>query len=172
LSGLPLYGMVHNFQRNLDLDANKTLHPTHDGFAEWAGELVVMEENKMRYSNIREEDVQNMKGFGYFTPDNLDKGLHAKDFVNENWDATERNKVIQYLKDCYSTGYSYFERLPCHLCNEHDILSSQDMCDGMWTFPEALIHYVEHHNVVPMKSFLGHIRSNNFQVPELPDKFK
>ena len=62
--------------------------------------------------------------------------------------------------------------LPCYICNEYDVLSSQDMCDGEWIFPEALIHYIEQHNVVPSKAFLEHIRSNNYIVPVLPDDFE
>ncbi len=113
-----------------------------------------------------------MKGFGYFTPDSMDRGSHAKDFVDDKWDDAERMKVIQYLRDCYSTGYSVFEMLPCYICNEYDVLSSQDMHDDEWIFPEALIHYIEQHNVVPTKAFMEHIRCNNYLVPVLPDDFK
>ena len=112
-----------------------------------------------------------MKAFGYFTPDDMDRGDHAKDFVDDKWDATEKRKVIQYLQDCHLTGFTVFERLPCFICNEYDVLSSQGKCDGEWVFPEALIHYIEQHNVVPIKAFLEHIRFNNFIVPELPEDF-
>ena len=113
-----------------------------------------------------------MKGFGYFTPNEIGNRAHAKDFVDNNWDPIEKRKVIEYLKGCYPTSYAYFEMLSCYICNEHDILSSQDMVDGEWIFPEALIHYVEQHNVVPIKEFLERIRSNNYIVPTLPDEFK
>lgn len=126
----------------------------------------------MKYSNIQEEDARSMKGFGYFTPDDLDIGVHAKDFVDHAWPSEERNKVLNYLRDCYSTCYTVFERLPCYICNEFDVRSSQDMTDGGWVFPQALIHYVEQHHVVPAKPFLEHIRNNNYQVPELPDDYK
>ena len=112
-----------------------------------------------------------MKEFGYFTPNDMDAGVHAKDFVDDDWDYTERKKVIQYLISCQPTGYSYFERLPCYICNEYDALSSQDMVDGEWIFLKALIHYVEQHNVVPTQPFLEHIRRNNYMVPKLPDDF-
>jgi len=113
-----------------------------------------------------------MKGFGYFTPDDMGKGSHAKDFVDEEWDPTELEKIVQYLRSCYPTGYSYFEMLPCYICNEYDVLSSQDMIDGEWIFPEALIHYVEQHNVVPTTAFLERIRSNDYVVPVLPAGFE
>ena len=112
-----------------------------------------------------------MKGFGYFTPNDSDVGVHAKDFVDDNWDSAEREKVIKYLLSCHSTGNSCFERLPCYICNEYDVLSSQDMVDGEWIFPEALVHYVEQHSVVPTEPFLEHIRKNYYMVPILPDNF-
>jgi len=126
----------------------------------------------MKPSNNQEDESGDLKGCGYFTPDDLDIGIHAKDYVDKNWDEAEKIKVIKYLRDCYSTDYSYFEWLPCYICNDSDALSSQDMYDGAWIFPEALIHYVEQHNVVPLDAFLERIRANNYQVPALPDGFK
>jgi hypothetical protein len=95
---------------------------------------------------------------------------HPGEFVDASWDAVERRKVVDYLDDAYqipmfSCGYSWC-RMGCEGVPED--IGTQDLTDGVWLFPEGLVHYVRHHAVRPSEAFLVHLRSRDFRHADLP----
>jgi hypothetical protein len=92
------------------------------------------------------------------------------DFVDASWDAAERQKVIEYFDQAYqipiySCGPSWC-RMGC--ADLPGDIGTQDLTDGVWLFPEGLVHYVRHHAVRPPEAFLAHLRSRAFRHADLP----
>jgi hypothetical protein len=95
---------------------------------------------------------------------------HPRDFVDERWDESERQRVIEYLESSYLVPLITFGPSWCRMgCpgTPADI-GSQDLTDGTWVYPEGLIHYLKWHGVKPPEEFLEHLRRNGFNVPILP----
>lgn len=109
-----------------------------------------------------------LKRVGFWWSD-LEPDLpHPRDFVDPDWDASERKKVIAYLKQSYELhrykGLSWC-RLGCPGIPRD--IGSLDLTDGVWVFPQGFIHYVRRHKLKPPEAFLDHIRANDFEIPEL-----
>jgi hypothetical protein len=95
---------------------------------------------------------------------------HPADFVDASWDSAERQKVIEYLEGSYqipmfSCGPSWC-RMGC-AGHPRDI-GTEDLTDGVWIYPEGLVHYVRHHGVRPPQAFLDHLRGRDFRHADLP----
>lgn len=112
----------------------------------------------------------NVKFIGYWLPskkvlqmmyddgrseDTIDRFMslpHPANFVDDNWNDIEKEKVIQYLKSGKEVewwrGCSYC-RFGCG-----SLEGSTDKSDGKWVWPEAFFHYIEKHNVKPPVEFL------------------
>ncbi len=113
--------------------------------------------------------LDQMPRFGYWRSPEEPDLPHPGDFVDASWDAAERRKVIEYLDDAYqipmvSCGPSWC-RMGCAGVPED--IGTQDLTDGVWLFPEGLVHYVRHHAVRPPEAFLEHLRGRDFQQADL-----
>jgi hypothetical protein len=79
-----------------------------------------------------------------------------EDFVDETWDAEERERVVKYLKKApfveHWKGLSNC-RLGCSKDNGY-----RDHGDGTFVWPEGFVHYVENHGVRPPEEFVEHVR--------------
>jgi hypothetical protein len=95
---------------------------------------------------------------------------HPGDFVDTSWDAEERRKVIEYLDDAYQTPMFSCGPSWCRIgCTDiPEDIGSQELTDGVWLFPEGLVHYVRHHAVRPPEAFLEHLRNRDFCHADLP----
>jgi hypothetical protein len=78
--------------------------------------------------------------------------------------------VIEYLDHAYQIPMFSFGPSWCRMgCADipKDI-GTQDLTDGVWLFPEGLVHYVRHHAVRPPEAFLEHLRGRDFRHADLP----
>lgn len=72
---------------------------------------------------------------------------HPKQFIDESWDSEEKQAVITRLKNSYALPYPYVGKSWCRFnCGETE-MGNRDYSDGIYLFPEGLVHYIEHHNV-------------------------
>jgi hypothetical protein len=114
--------------------------------------------------------LEQMPRVGYWRspeePDLPDPG----EFVDASWDAEERRKVIEYLDDAYQTPMFSFGPSWCRMgcAGVPKDIGTQELTDGVWLFPEGLVHYVRHHAVRPPEAFLKHLRSRDFRHADLP----
>ena len=95
--------------------------------------------------------LEQMPSVGYWRSPEEPNLPHPGDFVDASWDAAERRKVIEYLDHAYqipmfSCGPSWC-RMGCAAVPKD--IGTQDLTDGVWLFPEGLVHYVRHHAVRP-----------------------
>jgi hypothetical protein len=78
-------------------------------------------------------------------------------FVDANWNVTEKQMVITHLLQSRPladwTGQSW-----CRFqCGEMQ-LGSKDLTDGVYLFPEGLVHYVLMHQVRLPEAFVQHVQ--------------
>ena len=89
-----------------------------------------------------------------------------KYYVDKEWLTEERHLLISYLKKglviCGYWGHSWC-RFKCGA--EGEEMGSKLLTDDIWAWPEGLVHYVEHHNVVLPNEFIEYCRSNDWQIP-------
>lgn len=97
------------------------------------------------------------KYIGYWKGDK--KGLpEPEDFVDLTWDASERAKVLEYLKKGEAVhfwrGFSW-----CRFGCRGVSMGSQCISDGEWTWPQGFAHYIEVHGIKPPKEFIQKVLS-------------
>jgi hypothetical protein len=79
------------------------------------------------------------------------------DYVDESWDKTQREKVVNYLNHVgqvfeHWRGYSW-----CRFsCGERN-MGTTDFSDGTYVWPAGFGHYVEKHGVKPPQEFIDHV---------------
>ena len=78
------------------------------------------------------------------------------DYVDLEWDARERDRVISYLESApfppnteWWCGESH-----CRLCSKY--LGFRDRIDGTYVWPEDFEHYLKEHGVRPSEEFVLH----------------
>jgi hypothetical protein len=115
-------------------------------------------------------ELEQMPQVGYWRSPQEPDLPHPRDFVDASWDAVERRKVIEYLDDAYQTPMFSFGPSWCRMgCADiPGDIGTQDLTDGVWLFPEGLVHYVRHHAVRPPEAFLEHLRGRDFRHADLP----
>ena len=101
-------------------------------------------------------------------PDGL---LWPGDVIDLTWDASERAKVVEYLK-AGKTFMGWMGCSWCRLCAETapprdpnidnrardwEVLGSKDLFDGKFVWPQGYVHYVEIHGVKPPLEFINHV---------------
>lgn len=68
-------------------------------------------------------------------------------FVDEVWGEQEKQAIITRLKNSYALPYPYAGKSWCRFnCGETE-MGNRDYSDGIYLFPEGLLHYIEQHNV-------------------------
>ena len=78
------------------------------------------------------------------------------DFVDEKWDAVQRNAVLRHLQagTVFESwrGWSW-----CRFkCGEHK-MGSQCLTDGKYVWPQGFAHYIAEHGVKPPQEFIDHV---------------
>ena len=89
-----------------------------------------------------------------------------KYYVDEKWLSDERNLLISYLKEGL-TLCGYWDHSWCRFnCGAEEAkMGSMLLTDDIWAWPEGLVHYVEHHNVILPNKFIEYCRSKDWQIP-------
>lgn len=120
-------------------------------------------------------EVLGLKLIGYWTPDKATPPppgyLWPGDHVDLTWDATERARVVAYLKENRRSFVAYAGLSFCRLCKEKagplnpnrthlepwEANGSAEFTDGKFIWPEGYLHYVEDHMVRPPQEFIDHV---------------
>lgn len=108
---------------------------------------------------------RKLRALGFWIGNNTPAQLpHPSSLQDENWSAEERQQVIEYLrrgtKLTAYCGLSYC-RFECGEVN----MGAHDVTDGIYCWPEGLVHYLETHAVRLPQEFVEHVKRN------LPAKF-
>ena len=114
--------------------------------------------------------LDQMTCVGYWRSPEQPDLPHPGDFVDASWDAGERRRVIEYLDHAYQIPMLSFGPSWCRMgcAGFPKDIGTQDLTDGVWLFPEGLVHYVRHHAVRPPETFLEHLRGRVFRHADLP----
>jgi hypothetical protein len=84
-------------------------------------------------------------------------------FVDTHWDEQERRAVSMYLKR--GEGFTAFGGPSwCRFCDSD--VGSIEVTDGVFDWPEGLVHYVDEHGVRLPAEFVRHILDGGSQPPE------
>lgn len=78
-------------------------------------------------------------------------------FVDETWDADERSKVISHLQTATYMPYACGGLSWCRFRCGEKAMGSREQTDGVYLWPEGLLHYIDKHNVKPPQQFIDHI---------------
>ena len=115
------------------------------------------------------ERLGKLKRVGFWRSEREPFLPDPKTFVDESWDASERQGVIAYLESSYYMPVAQGGPSWCRFgCSPRPTdIGTQDLTDGTWLFPEGLVHYLRSHAVKPPAEFLEHIRRSDYRVPEL-----
>lgn len=72
---------------------------------------------------------------------------HPQQFVDGGWDEQEKLAITNRLENGYALPYPYAGKSWCRFnCGETE-MGNRDYSDGIYLFPEGLLHYIEKHNV-------------------------
>jgi hypothetical protein len=124
---------------------------------------------KRQTANITFDCLANLRRVGFWRSDQQPTLPDPRVLVDTNWDAAERMRVIDYLESCYYIPVAQGGPSWCRFgCSPRPAdIGTQDLTDGVWVFPEGLVHYIRSHGVKPPVEFLEHMQRLNFQVPKL-----
>lgn len=94
-------------------------------------------------------------------------GITPHLFVDEKWSSGEDCRVVtRYLQagylDSFEFGYSYcrFAGCPGAVFGGTREMGCTALTDGVYVWPEGLLHYVTQHNVRPPEAFIKHAKEN------------
>jgi hypothetical protein len=91
---------------------------------------------------------------GYWRDDRTQGWPDVRRFVDLNWDASEREKVADHLRRGF-VARAYLGKSRCRLCGEP--VGSLELSDGVFIWPDGLVHYVETHGVRLPGRFVEHV---------------
>lgn len=93
---------------------------------------------------------------GYWKEHSKDNYIDPHLLVDPEWE--NRNDVIRYLKS--GTFYEgCFGWSTCRICGQKN--GSTELTDGVWYWPQGLVHYIEEHNVILPEEFVEYIMMDN-----------
>jgi hypothetical protein len=91
---------------------------------------------------------------GYWHSDDAPRWPRPVEFVDPTWNANERARVIDHLRRG-SVARAYLGRSTCRICG--DAVGALELSDGMFIWPEGLLHYVEAHDVRLPQRFVDNV---------------
>jgi hypothetical protein len=89
--------------------------------------------------------IRPRKLIGYWCGDDSPMWPDPSDFVDEEWDATERETVASYLMQGLAVEWAELGFSNCRMCGKTN--GSAEYTDGTYVWPEGLSHYVRDHAV-------------------------
>ena len=98
---------------------------------------------------------------GYWEGDYEPGWPNVMDFVDEQWDQAERDRVASYLE----AGFVPWIQMgisPCRMCGAAN--GSAEQTDGVYIWPEGLAHYVRAHGVRLPVSVIRHIHTRCAEI--------
>lgn len=95
---------------------------------------------------------------GYWHREYAPQWPNPRDFVDETWDASEREMVASYLASAPILANAYRGLSDCRLCGVSN--GSEEYTDGAFLWPEGLSHYVGEHSVRLPRRVIDHIREH------------
>ncbi len=98
--------------------------------------------------------MEPLRLIGYWGSDQQSKYPHPSDFVDREWAEDERDFVTDYLRRGL-VARAYMGYSPCRMCEKRDNGCLQ-LTDGVYTWPEGLVHYVVEHAVRLPSEFVEH----------------
>jgi hypothetical protein len=117
---------------------------------------------------MEEKSIKVYKAIGYWHSEEQPNMPDPALFIDENWDITEKQAVIDYLKKgerlADYRGWSWC-RFGCA-----GAYGTADMTDGTYVFPEGLVHYIEKHHVRLPLDFVNHIYGKSAKAPPILTK--
>jgi hypothetical protein len=85
--------------------------------------------------------------------------IHPRRLVDSSWAREDRPRIVRYLSEAravaHAGGHSYC-RFGCGL------IGRAEQSDGIWLWPEGLVHYVQDHDIRLPDQFLSHIRNRGY----------
>jgi hypothetical protein len=91
---------------------------------------------------------------GYWRSDDEPQWPDVRDFVDPDWSADERELIIEHLRRG-KVARAYLGKSRCRLCGVD--AGSLELRDGVFIWPEGLVHYVVDHHVRLPRRFVEHI---------------
>lgn len=79
----------------------------------------------------------------------------AHEWVDVDWDSTERELVAAYLAGGMRAPYAAGGPSECRICGCAN--GNLELTDGTYLWPEGLSHYVRDHSVRLPKEVIGHV---------------
>ena len=92
-----------------------------------------------------------MSVVGYWRKEGFPYLPDPKDYVDANWDETEKRAVLAHLGAGH-IQYPHLRGQVCAMCGGS--FGTNDMTDGTWSWPEDLTHYIVSHSVRPDQQFV------------------
>jgi hypothetical protein len=100
----------------------------------------------------------HLKYIGYWLNDE-----EPFDYVDLTWDASERERVVKYLKEAGHMLYYWPTPAICKICGRRN--GSRCLSDGTWVWPSGLAHYVSKHAIRLPEEFVDHVKGKSQPVP-------
>ena len=117
-------------------------------------------------ANLQDTDL--LKAVGFWNGDSEERFVDPALLVDEEWEQENMDKIIAYLKGFkrinHQMGFSYC-RFGCNGGSRFDPnMGTSEQTDGIWIWPEGLVHYVEDHNIRLPSEFIDTMKRNDFAV--------
>ena len=93
---------------------------------------------------------------GYWRSDDEPQWPDVHDFIDPDWLAEERELVAEHLRRG-KVARAFLGRSRCRLCGVD--AGSLELSDGVFIWPEGLVHYVVDHGVRLPGRFVEHVRT-------------
>ena len=95
--------------------------------------------------------MESLRAIGYWAAPREPLLPDPKRLVDEDWEPTERDFVLDYLERGVPITAA-MGPAPCRICGRPN--GSADLTDGVFVWPEGLAHYVRDHAVRLPASFI------------------
>jgi hypothetical protein len=100
---------------------------------------------------------KKLRAIGYWIGSGNTELPHPQNFQDLNWNAIEKQMVIDYLQKG-TIAIAYMGLSWCRFeCGELN-MGASDLSDGIYCWPEGLVHYIEKHSVRLPEEFIEHIK--------------
>lgn len=105
--------------------------------------------------------------FGFWRVEKGDGSIPSvEEVVDTNWSPDDRGSLIEYLKNSPVAVTTAVGFCKC-LCCSQQLEIGCFRTDGVWLWPDDLVHYVESHRVRLPDAFVDHMRLHNYIPPAI-----
>jgi predicted transcriptional regulator len=112
------------------------------------------------FTHSRNMEDNKLKVIGYWHGFYEEAYPDPGSFVDDTWNAEEKERIVAYLKAAhempYVAGGLSWCRFRCGIVS----LGNTEFTDGTYLWPAGLLHYVETHNVKLPREVLDHMLTN------------